>query len=207
MKHRKITLSLFACALLLCWVFFSSFLATNLIFEHRLKKADAILVLSGSQAYKERTATAARLFSDGVAPVILISDDGGRAGWSQAEKTNLPFVELARRELISSGVPQQAIVQLPGQVDSTITEARGFSTAAEESQIRSVLIVTSPYHTRRAYNTFDKVLKGRGIEIGIASSPVSAHTPDPGYWWLHSSGWQNVAGEYVKTLGYWVFYW
>lgn len=188
-----------------CWVVFSPCLATNLIFERPLDKADAILVLSGSQAYKERTRRAAELFARGVAPVILISDDGGRAGWSQAERTNLPFVELARRELLSSGVPADAIVQLPGQVGSTITEARTFSSSADELHIGSVLIVTSPYHTRRSYRTFNTVASG--IDIGIVSATLSESSPEPDYWWVYPSGWRNVAAEYVKTLVYWVFYW
>ncbi|CAN5257999.1 hypothetical protein BH20ACI2_BH20ACI2_03200 [soil metagenome] len=164
------------------------------------------MVLSGSAAYNERTRLAAELFARGIAPKVLISDDGGRGGWSQADQTNPPFVELARRQLILNGVPFEAIVQLPGEMTGTDSEARALAESVGDQHVTSVLIVTSPYHTRRAYNAFINVLAGRDINVGIVSPPIGPCSPEPGLWWLRGAGWQNVAGEYVKILGYWLFY-
>ncbi len=206
MTRRWLLIILPACIFVACWVLFSPFLATNLIVERPLEKADAILVLSGSAAYKERTRFAAELFANGTAPKIIISDDGGRGGWSQADQANPPFVELARRHLIQNGVSLEAIVQLPGEMTGTDSEARALSEFVGEQPLGSVLIVTSPYHTRRAYNAFTNVLAGRDIHVGIVSPPLGPRSPEPRFWWLSGAGWQNVAGEYVKILGYWLFY-
>ena len=46
----------------------------------------------------------------------------------------------------------------------------------------------------------------REIEIGIVSPETGIQTPPPQIWWLTPKGWQFVAGEYVKSLAYWVYY-
>lgn len=76
------------------WTLVAPTLARSLIVERPLAHADAILVLSGSAVYKERTREAAQLYNQNVAPVVMITNDGGHAGWSSDEQTNLPFVEL-----------------------------------------------------------------------------------------------------------------
>jgi hypothetical protein len=44
------------------------------------------------------------------------------------------------------------------------------------------------------------------VKIGIESAPTGQQTPPPFYWWLTARDWQMVAGEYVKSLYYWVCY-
>ena len=110
--------------LFLGWIFLAPFLATNLIVNKPLEKADAILVLSGSSVYKERTQKAAELYKQGVSRKVFLTDDGISAGWSQSEQRNPPFVELAKQELISQGVAETDIEILKGDVTGTIWEAR-----------------------------------------------------------------------------------
>ncbi len=188
------------------WVLIAPLLATFLIVEKPLEHADAIMVLSGSAVYKERTGKAAELFKQGVAPRVFITDDGRRSGWSQSERTNLPFVELERRELIEKGVPPDSITILPYQVSGTEYEAKELADELAERPLGSVLIVTSAYHTRRALRTFENILAGSHTEIGIVGVPPGEQTPNPNYWWLSSRGWQMVAGEYVKSAVYYAYY-
>ena len=107
------------------WVVCAPLLATCLIVEKPLEKADAILVLGGSATYIERTQKAAELYKQGIAPRVFLTDDGERAGWSKTEQRNPPYFELARRSLTSQGVPEEAIEILPGEVTGTDWEARG----------------------------------------------------------------------------------
>lgn len=187
------------------WIFVAPFLATNLIIERPLEKADAILVLSGSLVYKERTHKAAEVYKKGVAKKVLLNDDGGRAGWSQKEQRNPPFVYLAQQELISQGVAEDNIEILEDQVTGTIWEARNLRKKVEENKLKSVVLVTSAYHTKRALQTFEETV-GSDVKIGIVSSPTGEQTPPPWTWWLSKKGWQVVAGEYVKFIVYWVYY-
>lgn len=203
---RAIKLGIFFGTGLVAWTLFAPRLANSLIIERPLQDADAIIVLSGSAVYKERTRKAAELYTQGVAPIIFVTNDGERAGWSQKEQTNLPYVELEQRELIANGVRPEAIVNLPGIVSGTDQEAQAAMGEVERRQIRSLVIVTSAYHTRRALRTFEKILGSRNVEIGIVCTPVGEQTPGANYWWLSASGWQMVAGEYVKSAVYYFYY-
>ena len=77
---------MFFIALFAVWIFAAPFLATNLIIEKPLEKADAIFVLGGSSVYFERTQKAAELYKKGVSDKIFLTDDGERGGWSQSGK-------------------------------------------------------------------------------------------------------------------------
>lgn len=205
---RKFKLVAALLCLVVIWLFAAPFLAEYLIIEKPLESADAILVLGGSHTYSERTQKAAELFKKGVAPRIFLTDDGEQSGWSKTEKRNPPFVELARNSLISKGVPAGSIEILEPQVTGTIYEARILSEKAKTANLNSVLIVTSAYHTRRALATFQTVFAANNqqIELGVTSPPTGEQTPPPDRWWLSRFGWQFVAGEYVKSIAYWVYY-
>ena len=203
---RKATNILLLAGLFAVWIIFAPFLATFLIVEKPLARADAIIILSGSAVYKERTKKAAELYKQGIAPRVIISNDGGRAGWLDDEKDNLPFVELEQRELIANGVEPEAITVLPGTVSGTDDEAKRLAEEIAARPIGKVLIVTSAYHSRRALRTFEKILAGKNVEIGIAHPPTGEQTPQPNYWWLRPRGWQTVAGEYVKSAVYYLYY-
>ncbi len=205
---RRFKVLSFILLFFLVWLFLAPFLAERLIIEKPLEKTDAMLVLSGSYTYLERTQKAAELFKKGVTPKIYLTDDGEQAGWSKLEKRNPPYVELARNSLIVQGVPPENIEILEPQVTGTIYEARILLEKAKSANLKSVLIVTSAYHTRRAFSTFQKIFteNNQPMEIGIVSPPPGEQTPPPFSWWLSANGWKFVAGEYVKSFVYWLYY-
>ncbi len=206
-ENRAFKFSIIVLILFFVWILLSPLLASFLIVEKPLEKADAIFVLGGSTTYIERNRKAAELYKQGVAPKILLTDDGLQGSWNSIEQRNPYYVELGRRELISQGVPENVIETLPAIVNGTKDEAELFVKTARENDLKSVLLVTSAYHTRRALRTFEKVSADSGLkmEIGIESAPLGQQTP-PSYWWLSPSGWNTVAGEYVKSFYYSVYY-
>lgn len=205
-KKRGVKIVLIAIIIVAAWIIAAPYLATYLIVEKPLANADAIIVLSGSAVYQERTRKAAELYKQGIAPLIFVTNDAARAGWSEADHANPPFVDLERRELIANGVPPDAIKLLDGEVLGTNQEANVLAAEIDARPLRSVLIVTSAYHSRRALWIFNKTLAGKGVDVGIEHAPTGDRTPTPGTWWLKPRGWPMVAGEYVKFVGYWMFY-
>ena len=203
---RRFKIIIVLLVLFCAWLFLASFLAERLIIEKKMERADVILVLGGSATFIERTQKAAELYKQGVAPKILLSDEGTRGGWNRTEKRNIPFVEMAQRRLVEQGVPLESIEILQPQVTGTIYEAEVLRKKVEDSNLKSVLLVTSAYHSRRALWIFQKVLAEKNVEIGIEHPPTGEQTPPPFIWWLKINGWEFVAGEYVKTLGYWIYY-
>lgn len=203
--RRLLVFTALAGFLIAVWVGVAPVLARWLIVERPLDRTDAILVLSGSAAYKERTAKAAELYRKGVAPIVFITNDGERAGWDSGEQGNPPFVELEQRELLAGGVPPDAITVLPGVVTGTDIEARALAAEVDRHPLSSVLVVTSAYHTRRALWTFDRIVAAKGVVIGIEHAAIGDRTPSLNWWWLSLTGWQMVGLEYVKSAVYWVF--
>jgi len=177
-----------------------------LIVESDLPAADAIAILSGSSAYVERTHKAAELYREGRAPLVLLTDDQTQGGWSSALQRNPYFVERAIDELVKSGVPHEHIKVAPGLAASTRDEALIFHDYAATHPMRAVLLVTSPYHSRRALRTVSRAFADTGTTVGIVTAPMGAQTPAPLSWWLHVEGWRAVGIEYVKLVYYWFRY-
>lgn len=205
-KSRTFKFTIAFILLIAAWVFLAPVLAERLIIEKPLERADVIIVLAGSSVYIERTQKAAEVFKQGVAPKIILTDDGEKTGWSRKEQRNIPYVEMAQRNLIAGGVPLEAIEIIKPIGSGTIYEAQILRETARASNWKSVLIVTSAYHTRRALRTFEEVFTGDNVEFGIVAPPTGEQTPPPFYWWLTARGWDVVAGEYVKSFYYWVYY-
>jgi uncharacterized SAM-binding protein YcdF (DUF218 family) len=168
--------------------------------------ADALVVLAGSSTYVERTHAAAQLFQQGRAPVIILTNDNLAGGWSIEKERNPLFVERAADELKRQGVPAEKIEIVPGTVSSTYEEAVRLREYASEKNLRSILIVTSAYQSRRALWTMRRVFRGSGVEIGLDAVAPGQQSPRPALWWLYGLGWQMVPGEYVKMIYYWINY-
>jgi uncharacterized SAM-binding protein YcdF (DUF218 family) len=186
------------------WVILAWVAGRALIVKAEIGSADALVVLSGSSSYLERTQKAAELFRQGRAPVVLLTNDHTRGGWSQPLQTNPYFVDRATEELIKQGVPAERIRIVPGVAESTRSEALIVKDYAAAHGFRSVLIITSAFHSRRALRTFRTSFAGTGIMVGL--DPSSGLRTSAALWWLSPSGWRDVAGEYIKLVYYWLKY-
>lgn len=201
-RTKRLRLTMLLAIVLLAWSLLAWGLARSLIVRAELPHADALVVLSGAATYRERTRRAAELWKQGRAPRIIITNDRQMSGWSRAEQRNPFFYELAVAQLRGDGVPPDKIEVLPEQISGTYEEALLLKVYAEKNKLRSVIVVTSAYHSRRALWTMRRVFAGTGISIGLEPAPAGQQTPTPATWWLHVRGWQMVAGEYVKMVYY-----
>ena len=184
------------------WVILAWVAARGLIVSAPLASADAIVVLSGSSTYIERTQKAAELYRQGRASMVLLTDDHMRGGWSSALQRNPYFVERATDKLIEQGVPAEKIRIVPGLASSTHDEALLVKDYATAQGMRSILIITSAYHSRRALRSLRQSFAGTGTVVGLEPVPPGSQTPSPGFWWLQLKGWRSVGGEYVKLIYY-----
>jgi uncharacterized SAM-binding protein YcdF (DUF218 family) len=190
---------------LLClatWPLLAWAAAELLIVKSDLAAADAIVVLSGSSTYVERADWAARLFREGRAPLIILTDDKLISGWNGAAERNPYFYELAVKELQERGVPAERIRVISGPAVGTYVESLSVREYATSHKLKRLLIVTSAYHSRRALWSMRRASEGSGIELGIDAPPPGLQTPSPMFWWLRKRGWQVVASEYPKLAYY-----
>lgn len=105
--------------------------------------------------------------------------------------------------LVQLGVPPGRILTLPAGVENTFDEARAALAFCREHHITSLLVVTSPYHTRRAYATFQAVFAGAGVIIGV--QPAADSSPArPARWWRASYDRWYVRYEWGALMYYMV---
>jgi len=204
-RRRRILLVGVLCLVML-WPLVMWVGAQLLIVKSDLAAADAIVVMSGSSTYLERADWAARLYGEGRAPIIVLTNDSLISGWDRKEERNPYFYELAARELQKRGVPESKIQVVSDIALGTYEESLGVRDYATAHQLKRLLVVTSAYHTRRTLWSLRHACEGSGIEIGIDSPPPGWQTPAPSRWWWRRWGWKVVAGEYVKLIYYWIRY-
>jgi len=178
--------------------------ARLLIVRTPAKPAEAIVMLSGSATFRERAAHAARLFNEGRAPRIILTNDNLQSGWSQSEQRNPYYYERAINELRAAKVPADKIQVSLEPILGTYDEACVVRLYCEQHQIRSIVVVTSGYHSRRALWTFRHVFSGSGIEVSMDPVEAGIDTPPAATWWLKSFGWEMVPQEYGKLGCYWL---
>lgn len=160
--------------------------AQILIVDDPLQQADAIVVLGGGTG--DREVTAARLYAEGYAPVVITTGSTLPLP-GMAEVT---WAELSARELTRHGVPQESIIQ-SDDGSSTCGDAQS-ALAALPSGAKRVIIVTDPFHTRRAKWSFERGASGVRV-IAVAANPSWF---DPSAWWTDERGLIVVEQEYVK---------
>ena len=95
-------------------------------------------------------------------------------------------------------VPSGALLFGDERAFRTKDEARVARKVADERGFRSVIVVTSWYHLRRAGKLFREAFEGSGVELMFEASgrdPFTAHD-----WWKSYIGRKCVVTEYLGLL-------
>jgi uncharacterized SAM-binding protein YcdF (DUF218 family) len=145
-------------------------------------RADVIVVLGGGA--HERPERAAELFKEHDAPRIVVSGFGDD--------------EISRRILNGAGVPAN-VIQLESKSRTTEENAEFTIKLLREQKLKSAIIVTSWYHSRRALKTFGHF------------APEIKFYSRPSYFAFNRADWtrafaKRVYLEYAKLPGYWIRY-
>ena len=140
--------------------------------EDPLAQADAIVALSGDQG--ARTATAVDLWKRGIAPVLVFAG-------SSEDPASVPSAEIMKREAVRLGVPADRVLTEPSSA-TTKENATRVSDILRGYQITRVILVTSPYHQRRASILFERQLEGTSITF--RNYPARDDEWDPSLWWV-----------------------
>ena len=165
------------------------FTAESWIVNEPAAHADAILVLGDDNFYGDRATEAAQLFRQVVAPVVVASGRRLRPGAGMSE--------LIEHDLIERGVPKENVLRFPHDADNTREEAVALRRLAKEKGWKSVVVVTSNYHTRRVRYIFQKVFPS-GVEVSVASARDGDF--DPEHWWERRKSVKEFLGELVGMV-------
>jgi uncharacterized SAM-binding protein YcdF (DUF218 family) len=165
-----------------------------LIVADPIQQVDAVVILSGGTD-DSRLDEAARLYEDKVADKIIITETGETLPDSTVSRTF-----FTRQQLGRLGVPEEAIITTEKHVSSTWSEARVVMKLMLGLGMKSCIVVTDPFHTRRARLVFRDEFTPRGIEVFI--QPVRGHWYKSSTWWTSKRGWEVTIDEYSKLFGY-----
>lgn len=155
--------------------------------------ADAIVAVSGGDT-TARTQEAVALYKNGWATKLIFS------GAAQ-DKSGPSNAEAMRRIALSSGVPNGDIIT--EEYSATTKEnAENTQNILAENEIKSVILVTSGYHQRRAGLEFMARSEGN---ISLRNHPVASDNQwAGGWWWLTPTGWYLAISELVKISLFYV---
>ena len=168
-----------------------------LLHSDRPGHADAMIMLMGG--VDDRVPQTADLYRDSVSGEVWIvqAEMGGGI---------INYNQLANDALVERGVPEDSIVTLPGGASSTRMEAEIIRDyLVTRNDIDTLLLVTSPSHTLRAYKIF------RAAFIPL-EKPVVLYCRSSSYsdfhankWWRYGDDIENVVTEYMKLVNFYLF--
>ncbi len=166
-------------------------LGTYLVRADTPAKADVIVVLAGDR-FGNRILKACELLREGYAPRALID---GPCCYYGVHESDLAIAFAAR-----AGCPADRLDSLPMQAMNTKDEAAVVAAELGRRQVRSFLIVTSDYHTRRAEKAFARVARPGSFRMVAAPDKYFR----AGEWWRDRESQKIVFTEWTKTVATWV---
>jgi uncharacterized SAM-binding protein YcdF (DUF218 family) len=164
--------------------------ANFLIEDDGPRKAEAIVVLGGD-AYGDRTLKGAQLAKEGYAPFVIVSGLPGLV--SSVSSEEIQFAE-------QHGYPSSLFleVDLPASAESTRTEEDFLGKYLSARGIKSILLVTSNYHTRRAKKLWRWENPTIAVAVVPSVDPQGYFTPQS--WWRTRAGKKIFLMEWLKTI-------
>ena len=160
------------------------FAGESWVVNESMEHADAIIVLSDDNFYADRVTRAAELIREGKAPIVVAS--GRRL------RPYAGIAELMQHDLLERGVPKENIVVFPQDADNTREEAQALLPLVKQKHWRSVMVVTSNYHTRRARYIFRHIFP-QDIELAVVSARDGDF--DPEEWWEKRKSFKELTRE------------
>lgn len=162
------------------------------VVEDSLSPSDAIIILSDDNYSGDRAARAAELYRMGLAPRIVAS--------GRMLRPYAGISELMEHDLEADGVPESAIVRFPHHAENTREEAEALRALVSQKGWRSILVVTSNYHTRRSRYIFTRVMSS-DVTVRVASARDSDYVPE--VWWEHRLSFKLFFHEAIGSAVAW----
>ena len=157
------------------------------------KEPEAIISLASHEW--ERLPEAAKLAREYPAAVVLLTVP------LHVTEQNCHRCSERRERLIEAGVQADRILILTDRVSNTRDEAAACRAYLQQAKPSEIIIVTSPYHTRRALTTFRRVFDGTVVKLAVR--PASSTSPaQPQHWWRGPYDRAYVAYEWAAILYY-----
>jgi len=180
-------------------------LGSYLIVEHEAEKADVIVCLAGKNV--ERSLAVVDVYRKGLAPYIFMAKKSKPDGFEYLTKKVRTYpadFDLFTSIMEGFQIPEKVILSSVDRVDNTMDEARLVHKFVLERGFKSLILITSLTHSRRAWLTFTKVFTDDGIKI--ISLPSHYQLFNPKDWWKKRKCIKDLILEYQKMIYYKISY-
>jgi len=170
-----------------------------LVRQDALRPAGAIVVLSGGMPY--RAEEAARIFRLGYAHEVWITHPVSPA--QELAAMGIHFMgedDYSREVLIRNGVPDADVRILPGTIIDTEQEVGEIARQMRQDHLTTVIIVTSPPHTRRVRVLWRK-LAPRNLHAVVRAAFEDPF--DANHWWRNTRDALSVTREMLGLINAW----
>jgi uncharacterized SAM-binding protein YcdF (DUF218 family) len=174
--------------------FFLEGMARFLIVADKPEKADVIIVLSGDNTDK-RVDYGVELYQKGYARKMIMSGGPVVAGVS--------YAQLMKQQALRAGVRVEDIFLADSSM-STFDDERFTLAIVKKHRFRSVIVVTSPTHSRRAKWVFQKHYSKEKIKVICSPVPLGKSNFRLSKWWERREDTSLVLWEYGSLLYYFV---
>jgi uncharacterized SAM-binding protein YcdF (DUF218 family) len=164
------------------------------------RQGDVAIVLAGGEG--ERLGAALRIWRQGRVGALMITGPDVALLPVYTGGDSLTMAEVKRRIAIKKGVPADDVWMALG-ARSTYDEAQDALRALKERGVHNAIVVTSPFHSRRARATFRQIFRGSGIDVTLETLPVDLSAEKPDRWWTREREMMAVFTETAKTVFYW----
>jgi len=180
-------------------------LGEYLIVEHKAQKADLIVCLGGKNV--EKALAAIDAYKKGLAPYIFRAKELKPDGLDYVKKKVRGYptnFDLFTRVVEGFGIPETVILSSEDRVGSTIDEAKLVRKFVLDRGFKSLIVITTLTHSRRAWLTFRKVFKDD--DVRIISLPSHYQLFNPKDWWTKRKYTKELIIEYQKLIYYTIAY-
>jgi uncharacterized SAM-binding protein YcdF (DUF218 family) len=155
--------------------------------QDTIAKTDAIVVVSGGDT-DARISEGVKLYMQEWAPKLIFSGAAAEGDVSNA---------LAMKRIaVSAGVNPDDII-IEEESKTTVENADFTADLIQNSGFKSIILVTSPYHQRRAYMQFRKNL---GEDFVIINHSAMDETWRKRNWWENANARFLTLGEIMKNF-------
>lgn len=156
--------------------------------QNTLARSDAIVAISGGET-AQRTKEAVQLYNDGYAPRLIFSG----AALDPNGPSNARAMASAAEAL---GVPADAI-SLDETATNTRENAANVASIIKAQHDKSIILVTSPYHQRRASIVFHRQL---GPSVAIINHSSYDQAWRRSNWWATATSRSLTLSELQKVI-------
>ena len=174
--------------------------ASIIISDSEPKKADAIVLLGGGEA--GRAWGAADLYRDKFGSYVVVTAEPLLPDEAELRKIGIEVatgLDNNVRILRALGVPEEKIIRVEPYVQDTFDELVHVGELAAEKHWKSLVIVTSNYHTRRTRFTAKYVFR-RTFEFTVVASKHGGLNRSG--WWQNRRDVRTFLIEFEKLVAY-----